>query len=246
MADKSADPPIRDAATLVIVDRSGAGPRVLMGRRRATQVFLPNVFVFPGGRVDDDDAGAPSADDVPEAEAALLSIPRAGHAPYSAGFVRSLPLAALRETFEETGLAVGIVGGLAAGTAPAAAKAPEPWRPFLATGVMPKLSSPQFFLRAITPTKRLRRYDTRFFLVDAADIAHQGTPMDDELSELDWFDFRSLAALDVPSITRVVIQELQSLVKDGLKPAADRRVPFHFEHNDVMHRAELSLPAARS
>ena len=49
----------QDAATLVLVDRSGAEPRVLLGRRHERHVFLPNRFVFPGGRVDAADARMP-------------------------------------------------------------------------------------------------------------------------------------------------------------------------------------------
>ena len=42
----------RDAATLMIVDRSGATPRVLLGRRNANLKFMAGKFVFPGGRLD--------------------------------------------------------------------------------------------------------------------------------------------------------------------------------------------------
>ena len=43
----------RDAATLIIVRRDGAAkPRVLMGKRHADHAFMPNKFVFPGGRLD--------------------------------------------------------------------------------------------------------------------------------------------------------------------------------------------------
>ncbi len=140
------DQPIRDAATLVILDRTGHEPRVLLGRRRPDQVFLPNVFVFPGGRVDDEDALAPSIDELPADEAALLSLPRDGHAPYSSAFVRSLALAAVRETFEETGLAAGVRVTQAINDG-----APQSWCGFMATGVMPRLKPLNFFLRAITP-----------------------------------------------------------------------------------------------
>ena len=54
----------RDAATLVIVDTTSGEPRLLMGKRRATQVFMPNKVVFPGGRVDDDDRAVESADEI--------------------------------------------------------------------------------------------------------------------------------------------------------------------------------------
>jgi len=40
----------RDAASLLLVDRSGSKPRILMGRRHASLAFMPGKFVFPGGR----------------------------------------------------------------------------------------------------------------------------------------------------------------------------------------------------
>lgn len=243
MADAAPDQPIRDAATLVIVDRSGSEPRVLMGRRRPDQVFLPNVFVFPGGRVDHADAAAPSADDLPGAEAALLAIPRDGHQPYAPAFVRSLALAAVRETFEETGLAVGMRANAADASAGVAS---DGWTQFLATGVVPRLSALKFFLRAITPRARPRRYDTRFFLVDADAIAWRGQPIDEELSEIAWFSLRAMQALELPRVTHVVVKELEHILAHGLAPVSERRVPFLFEHDGVRHRAELSLAPARS
>lgn len=233
---------IRDAATLILVDHAQGEPRVLMGRRSASQIFLPNVFVFPGGRVDDEDAAAPSADELSEGEAALLALPRLGHAPYAADFVRSLPLAAVRETFEETGLAAGARSDAAATMAPAVGI----WRRFLSCGALPKLSAMRFILRAVTPPGRPRRYDTRFFMIDAREIVHRGAATDDELSEVNWFGLRDLQSLDVPRITRVVICELDMLMREGLKPAEDRRIPFFFEQNDVMRRTELSLRPGRS
>ena len=42
----------KDAATLLIVRRGAGEPRVLMGQRSAQHKFMPNKFVFPGGKVD--------------------------------------------------------------------------------------------------------------------------------------------------------------------------------------------------
>ena len=42
----------KDAATLILVDRSGAVPKVLLGKRHARHKFMPGKFVFPGGRVE--------------------------------------------------------------------------------------------------------------------------------------------------------------------------------------------------
>ncbi len=42
----------RDAATLMLIDRSGTDPKVLLGRRHASHKFMPGKFVFPGGRIE--------------------------------------------------------------------------------------------------------------------------------------------------------------------------------------------------
>ncbi len=45
----------KDAATLMIVDRSGATPKVLLGKRHHGHKFMPGKFVFPGGRLEPND-----------------------------------------------------------------------------------------------------------------------------------------------------------------------------------------------
>src|ERR1700755_1429006 len=42
----------RDSATLILIDRSGTVPKVLLGRRHERHRFLPGKFVFPGARVE--------------------------------------------------------------------------------------------------------------------------------------------------------------------------------------------------
>ena len=42
---------IKDAASIVLVDSRGQEPRILMGKRAAKHKFMPNIYVFPGGRV---------------------------------------------------------------------------------------------------------------------------------------------------------------------------------------------------
>lgn len=212
-----------------------------MGRRRPDQVFLPNVFVFPGGRVDPGDGVVPSVDELHEAEAALLALPGAGHEAYEREAVRAFALAALRETFEETGFAIG---GQAAEIGSAAREGlPKGWEAFFASGVQPRLSGIQFFLRAVTPPGRPRRYDTRFFLADARAIAFQGGAIDDELSEIGWFGLDSLQNLEVPTMTRRVIGELTRVAAEGLATASSRAVPFYQWQDGAMCRTELSLTA---
>ena len=42
----------KDAATLILIDRSGKVPKVLLGKRHHGHKFMPGKFVFPGGGVD--------------------------------------------------------------------------------------------------------------------------------------------------------------------------------------------------
>src|SRR6476660_5718093 len=91
----------KDAATLILVDRDGRMPQVLLGRRHHGHKFMPGKFVFPGGRVEPIDRRMPSATTIePRVETRLMqAMPRP-----SAAKARGLMLAAIRETFEETGL----------------------------------------------------------------------------------------------------------------------------------------------
>src|SRR3954465_8547504 len=94
----------RDAATLILVDRSGTIPKVLVGKRHDNVVFMPGKFVFPGGRVDKTDNTHPVAAPIPkELEANLLK----GSPKISASRARSLAIAAIREACEETGVPIG-------------------------------------------------------------------------------------------------------------------------------------------
>ena len=94
----------RDAATLILLDRSDKVPKVLLGRRHAGHKFLPGRFVFPGGRVERSDGRMPVATPLHAAvEARLL---KRVHRP-SPAKARAFALAAIRETFEETGLLIG-------------------------------------------------------------------------------------------------------------------------------------------
>ena len=88
----------RDAATLILVRRDGTEPKILMGKRSAGHAFMPNKFVFPGGKVDAADSRLrPPGDLHPQVLARLMK-------GCSQSRARGLAMAAIRETYEETGL----------------------------------------------------------------------------------------------------------------------------------------------
>jgi 8-oxo-dGTP pyrophosphatase MutT (NUDIX family) len=221
----------RDAATLVIVDRAGAAPRVLMGRRRPDQVFLPDTFVFPGGRVEPGDRALARHHALAATETERLKLAMRGRA--SDARASALALAAIRETFEETGVIVGEAHALGC---PAESGA---WSAFHAEGYRPRLDRLAFFARAITPPGRPRRYDTRFFIVDATEIAHRATRIDGELLDIDWFTPDAAKGLKLPSITRHVLEDLSAWLDRAGNAPARHPVPFYFHRRGSFERTLL-------
>lgn len=222
----------RDAATLVLVDTSSGEPRILMGKRRATQVFMPNKVVFPGGRVDGDDRLAESADELSDDEIAKLLLEMKGHP--SAARARSMALAAIRETFEET----GVVVGHPADETPSSSA--DGWQTFYAAGYLPTLSGLSLFARAITPPGRPRRYDTRFFCASIDAVAAQTGAFDDELSEISWYSIEETSELDLPPITRVIIEDLGDRLRAGPLGPLAAAIPFYHQRNGTFRRDLLS------
>jgi 8-oxo-dGTP pyrophosphatase MutT (NUDIX family) len=217
--DSHPNQPPRDAATLILIDRSGAVPKVLLGRRHHGHKFMPGKFVFPGGRVEPADRRMPVAADLhPETEARLM---RASARP-SPAKARGLALAAIRETFEETGLLLGRKQSRPA-TAPNA-----DWAAYAAAGFLPDLASMHFIARAVTPPRRIRRFDSRFFAADAGAIAHRVEGIvgpDAELVELVWVPLAEAKRLDMPMITEIVLEELDVRIAAGFRH--DQAVPFY-------------------
>ena len=186
-----------DAAGLVLIRAGARGPEVLLGRRHRRVTFLPDIYVFPGGRVDPADA-RPSGFPEHFAPAMGAQLARSCSKRPPAAF----PRAALRETLEETGLLLG-------------RPAPQPvepenhagvWRQFAERGLAPAFDVLDLVCRAITPTRSHRRYHTRFFLADGAaaqgEIAGSG-----ELEDLRWFPVGETAKLGLVDVTQVVLAE---------------------------------------
>jgi 8-oxo-dGTP pyrophosphatase MutT (NUDIX family) len=210
----------RDAATLMLIDRSGSAPKVLLGRRHAGHKFMPGKFVFPGGRIEPVDRLTTAISELhPEAEKKLVE----RVADPTAGFARAFALAAVRETAEETGLLLG----LKRDSPPAVPD--RIWLEFANANVHPNLSGIHFVARAITPPRRPRRFDTRFLTADASAIAHTLDGIvgpDSELVELTWVPIEEAARLDMPAITGIVLEELLARVEAGMGHGLP--VPFYY------------------
>ncbi|WP_373636723.1 DNA mismatch repair protein MutT [Yoonia sp. BS5-3] len=211
-------PPIRDAATVIVLRNAQTKPSVLMGQRGASAAFMPGKFVFPGGAVDQNDHHVPltplsGTDETRLAEESAL--PPA-----------AIVAAGIRELWEETGQILG-----AAANWP---DAPQGWRGFAATGHQPNGTACRFVFRAVTPQGRPRRFDARFLLADAADLV---TDPDDfsraenELDHLQWVRLDDARSFDLPFITQVVLAELITNLDRNCPPTA---IPF-FRNDDEAH-----------
>jgi 8-oxo-dGTP pyrophosphatase MutT (NUDIX family) len=195
----------KDAATLILTRVRKGQAEVLMGRRAPGHVFMASKWVFPGGRIERADFTAAAANDLPAADLARLT----REAPVRRA--RALALAAVRETFEETGL-------LLAQPAPVASVAGS-WREFRAVGALPDLAALSYVARAITPPGRTRRFDARFFMADARALLHpEPTAGSGELDEIAWLPMADTRSLDLPAITRFVLGEVGERLTHPNKP----------------------------
>ena len=158
----------RDAATVMLLRQSAAGLEVYMLRRQASMAFAAGAYVFPGGSVDARDAD----EEVAWSGPAAAEWGRIFDAPPT--LARALVCAAVRETFEESGvlLAGESVDSVVADTTS------EDWeadrRALLdhSISLAELMGRRRLVLRAdllrpwarwITPVVEPRRFDTRFF-----------------------------------------------------------------------------------
>ena len=203
---------IRNAATVIVVRNKHKNPSVLMGQRGVNAAFMPSKFVFPGGAVDDQDLSIDIKKSINEVCKNRLLKENEN------GSWSGLVAAAIRELFEETGQIIGVEEEWS--------EVPSNWEEFAKTGYVPDASNMSFVFRAITPPGRPRRFDARFFLIQAEELQ---TNLDDfsmasdELSHLQWIPLKDTKNFDLPFITQVVLAEVTgNLMKSG--PPA--RVPF--------------------
>jgi len=206
----------RDAATIIIWRKRGRRIEVLMGERHRAHKFLPHRYVFPGGRVDAGDARVRAGSEMAPAVAAQLArTTRNGRA-------RSIAIAAIRETFEETGLIIGTDDPLPHRPPPLG------WDRFFGAGFAPALNRLDYIARAITPVFRPMRFDARFFMVEAGGIGGdlQGSG---ELENLDWIPIKETQNFELAMVTQNILSYAEDLIKNPPRQSASRQIPF-FKH----------------
>ena len=135
----------------------------------------------------------------------------------SPGFARAIALAAIRETFEETGLLLAKPGK----HRPVAG----PWRLFLEQDALPDLAALDYIARAVTPPMVPKRFDARFFMADAENLVSLERQADcGELDEIAWFELEAALALDLPTVTEFVLKEIPLRLADAGRPIPDWRM----------------------
>lgn len=157
----------RDAASLIVLRGTGRGLELLAGRRPLHLRFMPGVYVFPGGGVDAQDRAPWSI----ETHAETLT-------PRLAPCAR----AALRETWEETGM---LIGCPQVGPPPARTPHEPIEKAYAEHGLAAAFDILAYVGRAITPSQVFRRFNTRFFLCDGSHAV--GEPRaNDEFEDVGW------------------------------------------------------------
>ncbi|OBZ96496.1 hydrolase [Pararhizobium polonicum] len=208
---KPRTPRPREAASVMLLDRSAGGVRVLVGRRNKAHVFMPDLHVFPGGRRDRDDHRLAWNGDIHPAVLARLKTacgPRA-----SESRLRAIALAALRELHEEASIAIGARG------------CGNTTLPFL-----PDLTNLRYMARAITPPGHPRRFDTHFFALftDEAGVEPGDIRDSQELEDLRWIDVNDVSAVRMPDITGIILGDLRASLQSDASLPFGRPVPFYY------------------
>ncbi len=208
----------KDAASILLLDRSTDRTRVLVGKRSSAHVFMPDVFVFPGGRRDARDHALPYSGDLHPAVTDKLI--HAASRPLTASGARALALAAIRELHEEMGLRFG-------------GDADECHAP--------DLSHLRFVARAITPPGKVRRYDTRFFccFTDEAGINPNAFSDSEELLSLQWLDIEDNSSLNMAPITRLVLEDVTKFMIGDPSLQFESPVRQYFERRGKFIRGFL-------
>ncbi len=198
-----------DSAGLVLIREAADGPEVLLGRRHRKSRFMPDTYVFPGGRVDPEDRAA-SGFPEPLCEAPVGA--DRGTRRRLAVFAR----AALRECFEETGLLLAATPKADAPARTVIGDAPHDgtvWQAYARARARPAFGALLLVGRAITPVSSPIRFHTRFFLAPVTDMGARAPVAPShpqggvELEDLAWVPLHETGRLPVTEPHDLVLVE---------------------------------------
>jgi 8-oxo-dGTP pyrophosphatase MutT (NUDIX family) len=199
----AAKPPIvrpRDAASLILLRGKGRDLELLAGRRPLHMKFMPGVYVFPGGAIDREDTRPWHVEE--------------GGAHLPPRMLRCAR-AALRETWEETGVLVGRSGHPA--EADAALTGVE--AAYAERGLVAAIDVLAYVGRAITPTPVFRRFNTRFFLADGEHVF--GEPeANDEFEDVRWHPIGRQPLSPFRDVTQFMLAQAIGLRDGTARPEA--------------------------
>ncbi len=210
------------ASTLVIFrDQPGSdAPDLLMVERSAKMVFAAGAAVFPGGRIDDADFDF----------ARVL-----GHDDFDEYGAR---IAAIRESIEETGIAVAVEGNLDA-------KRVSEARNALNTGTVLADICNQFdwqleleklipFTRWCPPFAEKRVFDTRFYMISHDDHKAQATVDETENYNLFWGNAQSVLDRAEAGEVKIIFPTKRNLERLAQFGSFDEAVAHSKAHPSVM------------
>jgi 8-oxo-dGTP pyrophosphatase MutT (NUDIX family) len=191
-------PEIRAASTLLILRDVGRGPEVLMAERGSDLVFAGGALVFPGGAVDEGDL----------LHADQLNLRHAREEV-------AARIAAIRETLEESGLAVGFAQPVEPKVAVAVRAALSAGQDFAATLAEAQLTLDLEalvpFARWLPPFHTKRRFDTRFYVAHLADAMVDISPDGRETARLIWETPATLVAMAEREEAKIIFPTLRNL-----------------------------------
>ena len=103
------------------------------------------------------------------------------------------------------------------------------------------LSSLRYVARAITPPGNVRRFDTRFFLAFTDEAAIDPAAISDssELHDLRWLDMADLSGLNMPSITRTILDDVKAQMQTDPSLPFGSDGPFYFSRHGRFFRETI-------
>jgi 8-oxo-dGTP pyrophosphatase MutT (NUDIX family) len=225
--------PTVPAATLIIFRRHAGETQILFVERAATMAFAAGAIVFPGGRVDPGDH--------------ML----AANFPEIDGDDAAARIAAIRETVEEAGIAIGLDGAIDPASIAQLRKYLHEGLVFAdalaALRIQLRLDLIVPFSRWRPPAPERRIFDTRFYLAEARDEALTATVDETENVRLFWATARQVlddadaGKITVIFPTRRNLERLAQFADFDAARADTRRfpaqliVPWTEDRNGVPH-----------